>query len=341
MFLPLFVLHVLAAVMSDFGTNDFGRHLYNEQFADDLQRCQRSTFVSDVGSLFASIAAFTSTDALLIGGKGRVPGSKNVKRQRLDLDERLKSMDQKLFRRKYRMGYDSFYRLLDILEPYLPGTGEKRKTPGGVPNGPITKSARLSMALRYFAGGDPADICDNHGCDIGEPIKSVWFVVDAIHKAQEMKIDFPKTHEEQSMVAEGFKAKSEISIDCCVGSIDGILIWIHKPGKHDVKAIKFGPAKFFCGRKKKFGLNMQAVCDARGRFLDVEIKYPGSTSDYFAFDQSELKSMIERKGFLRPGLCLFGDNAYVNAPYMCVPFRNIATCSSSQDYTIKDGFNFF
>ena len=83
MFLPLFVLHVLAAVMSDFGTNDFGRHLYNEQFADDLQRCQRSTFVSDVGSLFASIAAFTLTDVLLIGRKGRVPGSKTVKRQRL------------------------------------------------------------------------------------------------------------------------------------------------------------------------------------------------------------------------------------------------------------------
>ena len=141
MFLPLFVFNVLAAVMSDFGTNDFGRHLYNEQFADDLQRCQRSTFVSDVGSLFASIAAFTSTDALLIGRKGKVPGSKTIKRQRLDLDERLKSMDQKLFRRKYRMGFDFFYRLLDILEPYLPGTGKKHKTPNSVPHGPITKSA--------------------------------------------------------------------------------------------------------------------------------------------------------------------------------------------------------
>ena len=54
-FLPLFLLHVLAAVMSDFGTNDFGCHLYNEKFADDLQRYQRSIFVSDVGSLLPAL----------------------------------------------------------------------------------------------------------------------------------------------------------------------------------------------------------------------------------------------------------------------------------------------
>ena len=238
------------------------------------------------------------------------------------------------------MGFDSFYKLLDILEPHLPATGEDRKS-GATINGPISKPARLSMALHCFPGGDSADTCDHHGCHIDETLKSVWSVVDAIHKAPEMKIEFPRTHEEQSLVADGFRVKSEIGINNCVGSIDGILIWIHKPGKNDVKAIKFGPAKFFCGRKKKFGLNMQAVCDAEGRFLDVEIEYPGSTSDFFAFEQSELKSLIERDGFLRPGLCLFGDNAYVNSPYMCVPFRNVATIANPDEFRAKDGFNFF
>jgi hypothetical protein len=54
----------------------------------------------------------------------------------------------------------------------------------------------------------------------------------------------------------GFKSKSTIDIDCCVGAIDGILIWMNKPTIRDQIVIGFGPAKFFCGRKKKYGLNM-------------------------------------------------------------------------------------
>ena len=281
MFLLPLIFHLFLATMSSLGNNDFEGNLYSEQLDDVLQRHQKLTFASDVGALFASIATFTSTDASLLNPrKGGTPGSKTIKRQRLDVDEHLKSMPPALFRRKYRMGFDSFYKLLDILEAHLPATGEDRKS-GATTNGPISKCAWLSMVLRYFAGGDSADIWDHHGCHIDETLKSVWSVVDAIHKAPEMKIEFPRTHEEQSLVADGFRVKSEIGINNCVGSIDGILIWIHKPGKNDVKAIKFGPAKFFCGRKKKFGLNMQAVCDAEGRFLDVEIEYPGSTSDFF------------------------------------------------------------
>ena len=278
-----FIFHLLVAIMSSIGSNGFERNLYGEQTADDLHHYQKSIFVSDVGALMVSIVTFTSADVSSLNTqKGRSPGSKTIKRKRLNVDEHFLSMDPAMFRRKYRMGFDSFYKLLDILEPHLGDTGEDMKF-GSTPNGPITKSARLSMALRYFAGGDPADICDHHGHNLDEPVRSVWFVVDAIHKAPEMNIVFPQTHEDQALVDNGFCAKSEIGIDNCVGDIDGIFILIHKPGKNDVKAIKFGPAKFFCGRKKKFGLNMQAVCDARGRFLDVEIKYPGSTSDFFCF----------------------------------------------------------
>jgi len=81
-------------------------------------------------------------------------------------------------------------------------------------------------------------------------------------------------------------------------------------------------------------LNMQAVCDSRGYFLDVEICFPGSASDLYAFDESYLKNKLEKSGFLIPGYCLFGDNAYVQAPYMCTPYQNIGKGP-------KDSFNFF
>mmetsp|Transcript_5526 Transcript_5526/g.7064 ORF Transcript_5526/g.7064 Transcript_5526/m.7064 type:complete len:256 (-) Transcript_5526:102-869(-) len=123
-------------------------------------------------------------------------------------------------------------------------------------------------------------------------------------------------------VARGFKEKSHIGLANCVGAIDGMLLWIHKPNKNDLEDnIGFGPKNFFCGRKKKFGLNMMGTCDSRGYFMDVEIRFPGSSSDFCAFLNSSLKKKLEQVFFLANGLCLYGDNAYVNTPYMVVPFK--------------------
>lgn len=235
------------------------------------------------------------------------------------------------------MSKESFYILLDIIKEHLPPTGEKRAKPGSVPNGPITHSARLSMALRIAAGGDAIDIADYHGVGVDEPMTSFWSVVDAINDANQLNIVFPTDHAEQQQLAQEFQRKSDVGIACCIGAIDGILIWIHKPYDDDCKEIGIGPTKFFCGRKKKYGLNMQAICDARRRFLWVDIRFPGATSDYFAFTQSDLfRRLEEDEKLLYPGLCLFGDNAYVNAPYMCVPFTNVHGSGNTQD-----AYNFF
>lgn len=267
---------------------------------------------------------------------GRKKGAKTIKRIRDPEDKFLHEIDRRLFRRRYRMEYDSFFLLLDILKPYFESKGRKRLR-GKDPNGPITEASRLSQALRYFAGGDPLDICQTHNVAPSEPLRSVWIVVDAIHKASQLKIVFPATHFEQLKVAEGFKKKSDVNFDNCVGAIDGIHIWTHKPTKHDVEDLGFGELKFFCGRKLKYGLNMQAACDARGRFLDVYIGTPGAASDFYSFGMSPLKEKLEKEGFLYPGLCLYGDNAYVNTASMAVPYRNV----SLQTDKYKDAYNFY
>ncbi|KAL7474289.1 hypothetical protein ACHAW6_000266 [Cyclotella cf. meneghiniana] len=132
----------------------------------------------------------------------------------------------------------------------------------------------------------------------------------------------------------GFKSKSRINIDCCIGAIDGMLIWINKPNKHDQKVIRFGLAKFFSRQKKKYNLNMMGVCDSRRRFIWVEVCMPGAASDFYAFDESYLKKKLETVGFLCPVCCLFGDNAYINSRYMCTPWRNISSGP-------KDAMNFY
>ena len=189
--------------MSDINSNTYQDRLIGEHEHEALQ----ASLLSQVASVIGSIAAFTAfnmeDDGPQSSYRGRVPGSKNKKRKRKDMAEYLGSMDEKLFQRRYRMSKDAFYMLLDIIGDHLPSTGEDRKR-GSTPNGNVTREARLSIALRYCAGGDPLDIASMHGMPDNYVSKNLRGVVDAIHSSPELDINFPKTHEEQMQVMEGF-----------------------------------------------------------------------------------------------------------------------------------------
>ena len=120
----------------------------------------------------------------------------------------------------------------------------------------------------------------------------------------------------------------------CAGAIDGLLIWIGKPTPADCEEMPCDSGKFFCGQKSKFGLNCQAVADRHGQILDLSIKFPGSTLDCLAFEASSLYQRLNTNGFLAEGLCLFGDNAYLNAPYMATLFTGAMAGS-------VDTYNFY
>jgi DDE superfamily endonuclease len=186
------------------------------------------------------------------------------------------------------------------------------------------------MAIRYFAGGAPPDIALVHGVGLSDVYKSVWMVVDAVHKCPDLAINFPVNHDDQKHIADEFMAISKAGFDNCVGAIDGMLIWIHMPTK--AQAGEVGGGKYYCGRKKKYGLSMQAVCDARKRFIDVDIRNPGSMSDYLMFLRSSLHDKLEEDGFLKEGLVLYGDNAYVNTSYMATPFKSAKRSEDDYNY---------
>ena len=237
-------------------------------------------------------------------------------------------------RRAYRMSESAFYKLLNLLQPRL--VKARRKTlGGGTPNGEIPLDLKLSIALRYFAGGDVYDIMISHGVSHSAVYACIWAVVDAVNGTKQLKISFPTDHQEQKEMARRFAVKSQASFDCCVGAIDGMLVWVTRPTRTECDRIKVGAARFFCGRKKKYGVALQAVCDAERRFTDVYIGLPASASDHLVFSQSPLKTKLERDGILAPGLALFGDAAYMNNKYMVAPFRNASF------RTQKDDFNYY
>jgi hypothetical protein len=174
-----------------------------------------------------------------------------------------------------------------------------------------------------------------HGISHTEVFSSVWRVVDAVNSCDELAFHYLTDHNKQRAIALAFMTKSQSQFHCCARCIDGMLLSVEHPSKLECEEAKCGSKKFFCGRKKKFGLNLQGTCDTEGRFLDVCIGHPGATSDYLSFITSMLKAKLEHPGFLAPGFCLFGDNAYyVNCFYMVTPYKNVPSRT-------KDNYNFY
>jgi DDE superfamily endonuclease len=129
-------------------------------------------------------------------------------------------------------------------------------------------------------------------------------MLDAVFgQCSRLDIVFPMAHDQQQQIARDFKAKLFARFGCCVGAVDGILFWISRPSEEEAKLAGCGPSKFFCGRKHKFGLNCQAICDARGKFLDMSVMYPGLTSDVLAFEGASIYWRLQG-GLLAPGMFL-------------------------------------
>ena len=165
------------------------------------------------------------------------------------------------------MTYELFVRLVEKISPYLPHSDACMARV----NGPIPDLTRIAASLRYFGGGSPCDIAPLFGIHFNEVHRSVWRVVDAVNNLPDFAIEYPASHGKQKQIAKSFEKKSGAGFRCCARAIDGILIWIHKPSKKCCTEAGCADGKFYCGRKGKYGLNCQAVCDLRGRFLDMSI----------------------------------------------------------------------
>jgi hypothetical protein len=181
------------------------------------------------------------------------------------------------------MSWRSFKKLKGSLKPLIEKETEQSLKHSSPPNGRVLAELALSAAIRYFAGGSVWDIMISHGISRSEVYACIWIVVDAVNAQPSFDITFPSTHSQQYAIAREFQQKSECRFSNCVGAIDGMLIWMERPGIKVCQEAGVDANKLFCGRKHKFGLNMQAICDARRRFIDVSIRNPGATSDFIAF----------------------------------------------------------
>ena len=289
-------------------------------------------------SVFMFIMAFFKDSASYIFG-----GNKNKEIPRVRKDLKKDIIDQLgpyYFRRAYRMNVTNFFRLHSILEPHLlkqffPHGGGKRDPSKS--SYLIRTDLRLSIAIRYFAGASPLDLMITHGVSFASIYSSVWGVVDAVNKCDELKFEFPN-HSQQKTIARGFKGMSGAGFSTVIGAIDGILIWILKPTAKQCKDLGIAnDGQFRCHRKDKYGLNMQAICDHKLRFIWFDIRWPGASSDFMAWVTSKLCIDLEKNGttkILLKGMTLVGDNAYVKTKYMATPLKGM-------QHSYNDAYNFY
>ena len=98
----------------------------------------------------------------------------------------------------------------------------------------------------------------------------------------------------------------------CIGIIDGTLIVLH-----DCPRI-YGDS-YWC-QKDCYSLNVQVICDDKGRVIYVYSGWPGSTDDNRAL--GNLSVFLNDHNCLSEGKYLLGDSAYSACKYIVQSFKN-------------------
>ena len=235
------------------------------------------------------------------------------------------------FKRSYRFSLHEIENLIQCIGPHVVVSTTGKTT---ALNGIIPLETKLLVTIRFFAGGSAYDIFPLFGIGHTSLFRCIWAIVHAINETLDIRIDFPQEHSKQQKIARGFKKKSTPRFNCCVGCIDSMLVWTEKPTEHNCTVMKCGPTRFMCGRKGKYGLNLQCVCNHVQRFTSIWILHPGSSSYFLSLIRSSLYRSLQVPGYLFPGLVIFGDLAYVNEYYMVTPYKNVRAGE-------KDNLNFY
>ena len=141
-------------------------------------------------------------------------------------------------------------------------------------------------------------------------------------------IRLPKTREEMKEKVSEFEAK--FGIIQAFRRIDGTHIPIKCPLENS--------QDYFC-YKQYYSLNVQAVCDFKGMFMDVECRWPGRVHDSKVFANSSINEMLRNEQIPatfqtvihsceKVPNYLIGDPAYTLTPFFMKEFDN---CNSDEE----------
>ncbi len=197
---------------------------------------------------------------------------------------------------------------------------------------------KLVAALRFLAGGLAIDICWGWGLNENSFYAFVWEVCEAIDEVIN-NIEFPcreKCHTDEEFMHKLFMLEREFAIFSkeyirgTVAAIDGVVFRMERPDPKEVN----GDVKSYFVRKNYYAYGMQAMCDARCRFVSLSSSLCSSSHDASVYKCSNFAEMI-RDGKLPNNFHVVMDEAYPCTEYELTPW-------SGKDLTVEqDAFNFY
>ena len=227
------------------------------------------------------------------------------------------------WKKNFRFSKVAFMNLVDELRPYI--------TPSPLSPNRRALSAEKKLAITLYYLKDTGSLnmtANTFGVAICTVSSVIYQVCSAISTYLGPKyLHLPRNTDEMRQKIAEFEAK--FGFRQAFGCIDGSHVPILCPSENS--------QDYFC-YKQFHSLNVQAVCDYRGMFMDVECRWPGSVHDAKVFANSAISSKLRNeilpKTFqtLLPGEekipnYLIGDPAYPLTPY-CI--KEYDHCSNDE-----------
>ncbi|CAG4991801.1 unnamed protein product [Parnassius apollo] len=207
------------------------------------------------------------------------------------------SLDDGDFTFRFRLNKHAFNSLLLEITPLLRVTSTR--------NYGVSPLHQLLLTLRFYALGTMLiSVADFVGVSKSTAGRIVRDTSSAIAQLYDKYIYVHRRSADKFYRIAGFPR--------VLGAIDGTHIRIQSPC-HLI-------GEEYRNRKGYFSLNVQGVCDADLKFINVVARWPGSTHDATIFNNSILRAECDAGQF--GNRWLLGDSAYPNKPYLLTPVLN-------------------
>lgn len=178
--------------------------------------------------------------------------------------------------KNFRMTRGDFLNIADILRPSLIHSF-KGPRPG------LSVEKQIAITLHYLKDpGTMAVTANAFGVAIYTVSNTVKRVCSAINEhLGPTLIKTPTTVQEVGLAAKNFQEK--FGFPQVIGLVDGTHIPIKQPQEN---------AHPYFSYKMKYTINAQAVCDHKGCFINVDVKWPGGTHDAKVFAMSSINKAL-------------------------------------------------
>ena len=225
--------------------------------------------------------------------------------------------------KNFRLSKSAFMNLAEQLKPFI---APNPKSPN---YRALSTEKKLAITLYYLK--DTGSLIMTANC-FGIAVNTVSSIITQVcekivYHLGPIYISLPKNEIEMRQKAAEFESK--FGMIQAFGCIDGTHVPIVCPVENS--------QDYFC-YKQYYSMNVQAVCDYKGMFMDVECVWPGSVHDSKVFSNSSINKKL-RDGFLpgtfqsvlhgyeKIGTYIIGDPAYPLTPF-CI--KEYQTCSSNE-----------